>query len=459
MIYHLVCHRHFFFLYRVDSNGVILLGSERHWEPLVTLLLDRRATNVHILDNWETHTLKIETASRPLAIHEYAQWCWQKWRHIRQNALFATARPLRPYNSILIAASPSNSQWIALLEKLDECAIGVTMSSYPMALILRIHAQYSPKWTSISPPLLVVVDRGSNALLAFLLKGRLVFVRSHVLSSAQDIHGMGAKNAIMDVLRYLEKTFETSGIAPIFFLEDPALEDLFRGLFPSSTIYFPGIPLTPDSSTIELETSFKEPLLLPPNTEHPAFDQILLPNVPRMATMHLQGGVLQRFWVRRLVPYIRLINILAIIISIYSVYTALCLLNCNQKMGRKLDDLNKSFRAIQTDLSKMPISSDPILQIQSIRKHSENQYKALIQHFSLLEHILNDRCLIRMISISPKKTRISLQIIDPTVVIDDLMDMGQSALSDFHITLPPHANSPLFVVETKSPICYEKKSD
>jgi len=487
MTYHLVCHRHLFFLYRIDAQEPTLLGSDRHWEPLITLLLDHRVVKLTIFDNWQTHILKIETTSRSLAIHEYIQWCWQKWCHMRQNSLFAMVRPLRRYNGILIAASPSNTQFMPLLEKLDQCAIVSTMYSYPMALILRIHGVYKNQWSPSTPPLLVIIDKESHVLLAFLLKNRLVFVRHQTLASSVENPSMVPKNMIMDTLRYLEKTFEIQGIAPIFFLEDSGLEDTLRGLFPSSVFHFPGLsPTSNDQQTIGesdhrdgaelglgIPTPFSPTIPTSPGggvsvsgpspqagtfTAGSIFDRLAITQISRAAMMHLQGGILQRSWVKRLVPYIRLINVLAILISIYSMYTALYLMNCNQKLGQRLDQIHQSFKKIQSDLSKMPISSAPILEIQSIRKRSEQQHKDLIQHFSLLEHVLNDRCIIRMMSISPKKTRLSLQTTDPTLVLDDLVDMGQNALSEFQITQAPQSNSSLFVVETTSPFSYEKSS-
>jgi hypothetical protein len=107
----------------------------------------------------------------------------------------------------------------------------------------------------------------------------------------------------------------------------------------------------------------------------------------------------------------------------------------------------------------MPIASCHIDQIEKTKTLSENQHKALIQYFALLEHVLNDRCIIRSLSMGPKKTRLSLQMTDPTLSMDDLIDLGQNALPHFQITVPAQTPSSIFVAETKSPLPYEKTSD
>lgn len=450
MTYYIIFHRAVFVLYRIDAERAILLMSNPQWEPIITELIGHNPKKVIILDNSVSNNLKIETTSRALPLYQYAQWAWQKWRDIRKNALFATIRILHRYNSILVATSPCNGPLTPFLEKLDQHFLESSVYNYPLALIMGIHAEYSPGWTL--PPLLVIVDKEQRSFFAFLLKDRLVFVRQHTLSSA-DVHNIGPKNIILDTLRYLEKTFGIPNITPVFFLEDTSLENMLRAFFPTSVFHVP----VKDSSVLDSSMLNAEAFSNSPDGS--VFDRIILKKTSPIALMHLLGEIFQRSWIRRMVPYIKLANLLAILISIYSMYTAFCLLGYNQQLGKKLDQMNQSFVTIQNQLSRMPIASRHIDQIEKIRTLSENQNKVLIQHFALLEHALNNRCIIRSLSMGLKKARLSLQMTDPTMTIDDLVDIGQNALSDFQISVPPQNPSSIFVVETKSPLAYEKTSD
>ena len=448
MTYCIIGHRHLFCLYRIDVEGPVFLKGNAQWESIISELLQHKPKKLLILDNTSINSIKIETTSRALALHEYLQWAWQKWRHIRQNSLFARVRLLRRYNSILVLTSHFTGVMPALLEKLEPYSLTSSVYNYPLALIMGIHLQYSAHWTS--PPLLIILDKEQHVLFAFLLKDRLVFIRQNTLSST-DVHNIGPKNMILDTLRYLEKTFKIQGISPVFFLEDTSWENMLRSFFPNSDFHFPG-PFFPK----EFHSAPKD--LVEGSPDSLAFDRVVLEKISPLSLMHLQGGVFQKSWIQRLVPYIKLVNIVAIMISVYCMYTALCLMSCNQKLGKTLDSLNQSFTVIQKQLSRMPIDSCHIDRIQSIRTLSEHQRKSLIQHFALLEHLLNDRYIIRSISMGPKKSRLSLQMTDPTMTIDDLIDMGQNSLSDFQMTTPPQNSSSTFVVETHSPLFYEKTS-
>jgi hypothetical protein len=440
-----IIHRRVFSLYRMDIDHPVLLKSDTESEAIIAELMSYNPKKVIIIDNGSSNSLKIETSSRTLSLYEYGQWAWQKWRHIRQNSLFATVRLLRQYNSILAATSPFNGPLVPFLEKLDQYAVASSVYNYPLALIMGIYAEHTAHLPS--QPLLVIVDKDHRSFLAFLLKDKLVFVRQHTLSSSDAHNTIGPKNIILDTIRYLEKTFTVSNIAPMFFLEDTSWENMFRAFFPNSMFHTPekDLSLLPNDLCVPPDSSF--------------FDHIVLKKTPSTALMHLLGGMFQRSWIRRLVPYIQLANIVALLICIYSMYTAFCLMTCNQQLGKKLDELTQSFASIQHQLSQMPIASCHIDQIEKTKTLSETQYKALIQHFALLEHVLNDRCIIRSLSMSPKKTRLSLQMTDPTLTMDDLIDLGQNALPHFQITVPAQTPSSIFVVETKSPLSYEKTSD
>ena len=446
MTLYIIGHRHFFHLYRMDIDHPVLLKSDTESEAIIAELMSYNPKKVIIIDNGSSNSLKIETTSRTLSLYEYGQWAWQKWRHIRQNSLFATVRILRQYNSILVATSPFNGPLVPFLEKLDQYAVSSSVYNYPMALIMGIYAEHTAHLPS--QPLLVIVDKDHRSFLAFLLKEKLVFVRQHTLSSTDAHHNIGPKNMILDTIRYLEKTFNVSSIAPMFFLEDTSWENMFRAFFPNSVFHTP----EKDSSLLP-----KNDLCVAPDIS--IFDHIVLKKTPSTALMHLLGGMFQRSWIRRLVPYIQLANIVALLICIYSMYTAFCLMTCNQQLGKKLDELQQSFSSIQNQLSQMPIASCHIDQIEKTRTLSENQHKALIQYFALLEHVLNDRCIIRSLSMGPKKTRLSLQMTDPTLTMEDLIDLGQNAFPHFQITVPAQTPSSIFVAETKSPLPYEKTSD
>lgn len=446
MTLYIIGHRPVFCLYRMDIDHPVLLKSNTDSEVIIAELMSYNPKKVIIIDNGSSNSLKIETTSRPLSLYEYGQWAWQKWRHIRQNSLFATVRILRQYNSILVATSPFNGPLVPFLEKLDQYAVSSRVYNYPMALIMGIYAEHTAHLPS--QPLLVIVDKDHRSFLAFLLNEKLVFVRQHTLSSTDAHNSIGPKNMILDTIRYLEKTFAVSSIAPMFFLEDTSWENMFRAFFPNSVFHTP----EKDDSLLP-----KNDLCLAPDIS--IFDHIVLKKTPSTALMHLLGGMFQRSWIRRLVPYIQLANIVALLICIYSMYTAFCLMTCNQQLGKKLDELTQSFSSIQNQLSQMPIASCHIDQIEKTKTLSENQHKALIQYFALLEHVLNDRCIIRSLSMGPKKTRLSLQMTDPTLSMDDLIDLGQNALPHFQITVPAQTPSSIFVAETKSPLPYEKTSD
>jgi hypothetical protein len=446
MTLYIICHRHILYLYRMDIDRPVLLKSDTESETIIAELVSFNPKKVMIIDNGSSNSLKIETTSRTLSLYEYAQWAWQKWRHIRQNSLFATVRILRQYNSILVATSPFNGPLVPFLEKLDQYAVTSNVYNYPLALIMGIYAEHRAHL--LSQPLLVIVDKDHRSFLAFLLKEKLVFVRQHTLSSTDAYNDIGPKNIILDTIRYLEKTFTVSNIVPMFFLEDTSWETMFRVFFPNSMFHIP----EKDRSFLPIDDTFVSP-------DVSVFDGIVLKKTPSTAVMHLLGSIFQRSWIRRLVPYIQLANIVALLICVYSMYTAFCLMSCNQQLGKKLDKLTQSFASIQNQLSQMPIASCHIDQIEKTRTLSETQYKALIQYFALLEHVLNDRCIIRSLSMSPKKSRLSLQMTDPTLTMDDLIDLGQNALPHFQITVPAQTPSSIFVVETKSPLSYEKTSD
>lgn len=440
-----IIHRHVFSLYRMDIERPVLLKRDAESDTIIEEIKSFNPKEVIIIDNGSSNSLKIETTSRTLSWYEYGQWAWQKWRHVRQNSLFAKVRLLRQYNSILVATSPFNGPLVPFLEKLDEYAVASSVYNYPLALIMGIYAEHTAHLPS--QPLLVIVDKDRRSFLAFLLKEKLVFVRQHTLLSTDEHNTIGPKNMILDTIRYLEKTFAVSSISPMFFLEDTSWENMFRAFFPNSIFHTPQKDLSVLSNDLSVASDIS------------IFDHIVLKKIPSTALMRLPGGMFQKSWIRRLVPYIQLANIVALLICIYSMYTAFCLMTCNQQLGKKLDELTQSFASIQSQLSQMPIASCHIDQIEKTRTLSETQYKSLIQHFALLEHVFNDRCIIRSLSMSPKKTRLSLQMTDPTLTMDDLIDLGQNALPHFQITVPAQTPSSIFVVETKSPLYYEKTSD
>jgi hypothetical protein len=194
-------------------------------------------------------------------------------------------------------------------------------------------------------------------------------------------------------------------------------------------------------------------------TDGPLFDRNVLRKIPRMAIMHLQRGILQGSWIRLLVPYIRLINVLSIVISVYSMYTSWYLMQSNQKLAHTLSQIQGEVKNIQSERSAIPISLKSLPHIQSIWENSRKQSQQTSKHWTLLEHLLMDRCLVGSIGISPKKTRISLRIIDPTMSIEDLIDMGKNAFPLFNVIPSKSPRSRFLILETNSPFVYEKITD
>jgi hypothetical protein len=446
---------HFFHLYRVNHKEITLLSSERTWEPLVLLLATAKVNIVHILDNTTSHCLKVESVSQSLRLHEYLQWCWQKWCHVRQNTLFATMRLLRGHNSVLTGTSPSALPLLGLWEQLEQQSIACTMSSYPLALIFRIYELYGTQWNALTPPLLVIVDKEGYILLAFLLKGKLVTVRHYTLSNPQDIRGVLPKNIIMDTVKYVEKNFNIHGVTPLFFLEDTPLEPVFRELFPNSTFY--GTPINQSIATpVNSNILQRSTLTITPSA--PQFDLLILSKLPRAARMQLQGGFLHsRF--RGLKPYIKLLTLITMLITIYAMYSAFHLMLVNQKLSQKLENLNHQAKKTALAMAKNPFSSSAIKHIQSICTQSEHQYTQINTYIKLLEEILNNRHVMRSLSIGAKKSRCFIAETDAGgASTDDLIDMGKNAFPDFEVINPKNSNSHLFAIETKSPFFYEKNS-
>jgi hypothetical protein len=133
-----IIHRHVFSLYRMDIERPVLLKTDTESEAIIEEIKSFNPKKVIIIDNGSSNSLKIETTSRTLSWYEYGQWAWQKWRHVRQNSLFAKVRLLRQYNSILVATSPFNGPLVPFLEQLDEYAVASSVYNYPLALIMGI---------------------------------------------------------------------------------------------------------------------------------------------------------------------------------------------------------------------------------------------------------------------------------------------------------------------------------
>jgi hypothetical protein len=454
--YYLVCHRHFFHLYVSEEKEVILVASERSWEPLVTLLTERKASKVHILDNSQSHSLKAESVSPSLRIHEYLQWCWQKWCHVRQNNLFVAMHMLRAHKSMLIGTSPSTLPLLGLWEQLEKRAIACTISSYPLALIVRLYELYGAQWDALSPPLLVIVDREGHTLLAFLLKGKLVAVRHYHLSSTQDTQAFLPKNIIMDTIKYVEKNLNVQGVTPLFFLEDTALESVFRELFPNSI--FHGPPITQTAlKPLTTHSTQRSPVMV--NTSGPRFDTlVLLGKPPRLALMRLQGGVLQNSRFTGLTPYIKMLTFTTALTTLYAMYSAFHLMLVNQKLVQKLDHLNQQVQETKRDITKIPLSAPAIARIESVLAHSKQQNTQINTYLKLLERLLNNQHVMQSLSINGQKSRFSIAETDSTTLIDDLVELGKNTFSQFEVVTPKNAHSPLFVIETKSPFIYEKSS-